>query len=109
VLVELMVPRPRIARRVYWFGSWGDDVEDWLYLAGEIGGGTWAMRRTDGANDVLTYSDLRVILGLERRVLFGIDYRLEAAYVFARKLKYESSGPDLVPSDTLMLRAGLTY
>ena len=93
VLVELMVPRPRIARRVYWFGSWADDVEDWLYLAGELGGGTWAIRRTDGMNDVLTYSDLRVILGLERRVLFGMDYRLEVAYVFARKLKYESPEP----------------
>jgi len=109
VLFELMVPRPRIARRVYWFGEIADEVQDWIYLAGELGGGTWAIRRSDETNDVATYSDLRLILGLERRVLFGVDYRLEAAYVFTRKLKYESGAPQVVPSDTLMLRAGLTY
>jgi len=109
VIFELMVPRPKIARRVYWYGAMTDDVQDWVYLAGEIGGGTWAMRRTDGTDDVVTYSDLRLILGLERKVLFGMDYRMEMAYVFARKLKYESAAPELIPSDTIMLRAGLTY
>jgi len=109
MLFELMVPRPRIARRVYWFGEFADETQDWIYVAGELGGGSWAILRTDGENDVVTYSDLRLSLGLERRVLFGVDYYVEAAYVFARKLKYERPAPELVPSDTLMIRAGLVY
>jgi len=109
VLFELMVPRPRIARRVYWFGGIGEDVQDWLYVAGELGGGSWAIRRASGVDDVATYRDLRVVLGLERRVLYGVDYRLELAYVFARRLEYETGTPRLLPPDTLMLRLGATY
>jgi hypothetical protein len=104
-----MVPRPKIARRVYWHGAMTEDVQDWVYLAGELGGGSWAIRRADHSNDVITYSDLRLILGLERRVLYGLDYYFELAYVFNRKLEYESSTPRLLPPETFMLRAGMTY
>jgi hypothetical protein len=107
--LELMVPRPMIARRVRWEGAMGDDVQDWFYIAGELGGGSWAIRRASGLNDVLTYSDLRLILGLERRVLFDVDYRLELAYVFARKVEYNSPSPSFDPSDTVMVRVGATY
>lgn len=109
VSFELMVPRPKIAHRVYWRGAMTEEVQDWLYVAGELGGGSWAMLRNDGTDDVVTYSDLRLILGLERRVLFGMDYRVEMAYAFARKIKYDSPAEDLVPPDTILLRAGLTY
>jgi hypothetical protein len=107
--LELMVPRPMIAKRIYWTGELGEEVQDWLYLAGELGGGSWAIRRESGINDVLTYGDLRVILGLERRVLFGVDCRLEVAYVFARKVEYESPTPSFTPSGTVMVRLGATY
>lgn len=107
--IELMVPRPMIARRVYWHGALGDDVQDWFYVAGELGGGSWAIRRTSGIDDVLTYRDLRLILGLERRVLFGIDYRMEVAYSFARKVEFTSATPPFHPSDTVMIRLGATY
>ncbi len=109
VVFELMVPRPKIARRVYWSGAMTETVQDWVYLAGELGGGSWAIRRADGSDDVTTYSDLRLIVGLERRVLFGLDYYLEMAYVFNRKLEYDSPTPWLHPPETLMLRAGMTY
>ncbi|MBN1911863.1 MAG: hypothetical protein JW818_19130 [Pirellulales bacterium] len=106
---EIMVPRPKIARRIYWPGAMDDHVQDWLYLAGELGGGSWAVRRDSGANDVVTYRDFRLILGLERRVLYGIDYRLELAYLFGRKLDFRSPTPRLYPTDTVMLRLGATY
>ncbi|MBN1589130.1 MAG: hypothetical protein JW888_06425 [Pirellulales bacterium] len=109
LLFELMVPRPKIARRVYWYGAMTEEVQDWVYLAGELGGGSWAIRRNDDTDDVATYSDLRLVLGLEHKVLFGLDYYVEMAYLFARKLKFESAMPELVPSDTIMLRAGMTY
>jgi hypothetical protein len=107
--LELMVPRPMIAKRIYWEGAMDDVVQDWFYVAGELGGGSWAIRRTSGLNDVITYRDLRLILGVERRVLFGIDYRLEVAYAFARKIEYKSPDEEFSPSDTVMLRLGATY
>ncbi|MBN2022249.1 MAG: hypothetical protein JW809_05600 [Pirellulales bacterium] len=109
VQFELMVPRPRIARRYYWSGALGDNVQDWVYVAGELGGGSWAFEHADGLDDVVTYRDLRLILGLERRVLFGVDYRLELAYVFGRRLKFDATSPDLTPTDTILLRLGATF
>lgn len=107
--LELVVPRPRIARRFYWLGAVTKEVQDWAYVAGEFGGGTWAIRRAAGANDVLTYRDYRVLLGVERKALDGLDARLEIGYVFSREIEYASNIPDIRPSDTVMARAGLTY
>jgi len=109
VKFELVFPSPRIARRIYTFGSWADDVQDWLYLAGEFGGGIWAVERTSGAVDKVDYTDFRVILGLERKVIGGLDGRLEVGYVFGREIRYASGTPGLEPPDTFMLRGGVTY
>ncbi|MFH1920273.1 MAG: hypothetical protein ABIP48_10365 [Planctomycetota bacterium] len=107
--LELVVPRPRIARRVYWLGAVTEEVQDWVYVAGEFGGGTWAIRRATGADDVLNYRDFRVLLGVERKALDGLDARLEIGYVFSRQIEYASNLPDIRPSDTVMARAALTY
>ena len=106
--LELVAPRPRVARRVYWWGACTEQVQDWAYLAGEFGGGTWAVRRAIG-DDVLTYRDFRVLLGVERKALAGLDARLEIGYVFGRELEFDSATPDVEPEDTVMVRAGLTY
>ncbi len=108
-VVELAVPRPKIARRVYWFGEWSEEKQDWLYVAGELGGGTWAVRRIDDEGDLLTYRDFRVALGLERRVLWGLDSHAEVGYVFGRKLSYARGGEQLRSAGTVMLRAGLVF
>ena len=47
---ELVFPQPKISRRVYWSGIFNEDIQDWVYLGGELGGGTWAIRRADGAS-----------------------------------------------------------
>lgn len=109
VKFELVVPRPKISKRVYWSGACTDEVQDWVYLAGELGGGSWAVRRADDTNDVVTYRDLRLILGLERKAMDALDYRLELAYIFARKTEFESDTPKTKPADTVMLRVGVTY
>ena len=106
----LIFPAPRIAKRIYCFGGLSKDVQDWVYLAGEFGGATWAFRRDSGADDLFTYSDVRVILGLERKTFGGLGAKLEVGYVFSRKVEYWSRvPPDLAPADTVMLRGGLTY
>ena len=107
--IELLFPRPRIAQKVYlpWDTSAG--VENWLYIGGEFGGGTWAIRRADQTNDLVNYRDYRVILGTERKVEGGLNTWLEAAYLFGREIEYDSATPDYKPADSLMLRGGVSY
>jgi len=106
---ELVSPRPRIARRVVWLASRGDGVQDWVYLAGEFGGGAWAVRRAGGQDDLITYRDYRLILGTERKRSGGLSGVVEMGYVFGRKLEYDRFSPDVKPADTLLIRGGLTY
>lgn len=119
--IELMVPRPKIAKRIdyqsHFIGSeelGGEmlktvEISDWIYLSGELGGGSWAIRRLDGENDLITYRDLRLILGIERKNTQCLSYYAEVAYVFCRKFDYESATPDIHPGDSVMLRLGTTY
>lgn len=107
--LELLAPRPRIARRVYWSGNPSPWMEDWIYFGGEMGGGTWAVQRANGAEDVLNTRDYRVILGIERKKLGGMGLVFEAGYVFGRRLEYNVGEEVVRPSDTVMLRGSLTY
>ena len=107
--VEAVFPTPKVARRIYWRGAYTDTVQDWLYVAGEWGNDTWAIRRAAGFNDEVNYRDWRVLLGLERKAIGRMDYRLEVGYIFSRKLHYESATADVDLGDTVMLRAGMTF
>ena len=78
-------------------------------MAGEFGGGRWAIERSSGAIDRVDYTDFRVFLGVEHKVLGGLDSRMEVGYAFARKLRYDSPAADVRPDGTLMVRAGVTY
>lgn len=98
---EITAPRPRFAIEI------GDNV--WGYIGGELGGGQWAIRRANGADDVLTYNDFRIILGVERKPIDSLGGNVEIGYVFARNLDFASATPDVEPDDTLMLRGGITY
>lgn len=106
VNVELIFPRPKVARRIFP----GLDFAWWAYVAGEFGGGSWAIERTNGTNDVATERDFRAILGLERKVENGITTRAEVGYIFGRKLEYLSEmPPDFALDDTVMVSLGGTY
>ncbi len=109
VKFDLVFPHPKISRRVYWGGEYGDAVQDWAYMAGEFTGDAWAITRADGSDDQVVLSDYRFILGLERKVLGGLSSRVEVGYVFGRRIRYSSGTPDFYPTDTVMLRGGLTY
>ncbi len=103
--LELVSPRPRYAQR--W--SKQEDREVWWYVAGEIGGGSWAVRRECGCSDVLNYYDLRAAFGLEFKNPQGVGGLFEAGYVFYRHLEYLSGGPVFEPDDTFVVRAGMTF
>ena len=104
--LELVIPKPRVA----WRTSVDGCHEQWWYVRGEFGGGTWAIERQSGLPDVVNYSDLRISLGHELKYNGDPIAWLELGYVFDREISYDSgSTPDFSPNNTIMLRAGLGY
>jgi hypothetical protein len=103
--LNFLFPQPKFAHRMATFG----DAEWWGYLAGEFGGGRWSIERGEGSVDSVDYSDVRVLLGVERIVLQGLTGHLEIGYVFDRKVNFTSDTPDVKPGSTLLLRAGFSF
>jgi hypothetical protein len=85
-------------------------TEWWVYVAGELGGGSWHFQRANGQDDAYDYNDLRLILGLEwkNQSVPGLGGYFEAGYAFNREIEY-ASNPGFDPDDTVMLRGGVTF
>jgi len=60
-----------------------------------LGGGTWAVERQDGSQDLLTIRDFRVLVGYERNVKPGVSGKLEAGFVFGRKIEFNGDAANL--------------
>ncbi len=102
--VELVVPRIRLARRVR--SSAGGDL--WAYAAGQFGGGSWAITLDDGTTTLLTYNDLRVVLGAEWVATNRLSGVAEIGYVFSRDIAaFDTS--QFTPTDAFLLRVGATF
>lgn len=103
--VELVVPRPKISKQLSLTYK-----REWRgYVAGEFGGNSYSILQTDGYQDIATYQDLRLLLGIERRKTGGRTLYWEAGYVFARKLEFASGTPSIDPGPTALLRSGAYY
>ena len=109
VKYEMVFPKTKLAHRVRWLGANTDELQDWLYLAGEFGGSAWAIARADGSTAIMDYRDWRILLGLEHKAIGRLDYRFELGYVFERRFLYNSSAIEYNPDDTFMVRVGATY
>jgi hypothetical protein len=101
VRLEIVFPRPRMVFRLT------DEYR--LYLSGELGGGTWAIERVGGADDLATYRDLRLRFGLECVDKEGQRTALEIGYLFDRRLEYSSGNGDYCPADTATFRLIQTF
>jgi hypothetical protein len=101
---ELVLPKPRYVRRFYCDGC----TERWWYVGGEFGGGSWAFETPAGTQDVLNYSDWRLVLGVKQKTRGGAMMLFEAGFVFNRDLELES-GAEFDPDNALMLRAGIGF
>jgi hypothetical protein len=98
---ELVFPRPRAVFRL---------TECYrIYVSGELGGGTWAVQRVAFGNDLATYSDLRVCLGLEHVEKGGQGNAIEIGYLFNRSLEYTSGVGNVHFVDAVMLRLVTRY
>jgi hypothetical protein len=115
--VEAVFPRPRLATRIM-------DSSHWLFLGGELGGGTWAVERNFPAvlqntirfDDNATYRDLRLMFGWESVHEDSLSSSLEVGYVFERRLSYSRDLPpilgprgDYEPGDGWMVRMTARY
>ncbi|WP_437227143.1 DUF6268 family outer membrane beta-barrel protein [Planctomicrobium sp. SH661] len=105
VKIELFFPRPKVGYRVMFDG----ESESWCYLAGEFGGGSWAVQQAGGRDDVVSLRDYRLIAGFEH--VHGEEFRwlVEAGFVFGRKIEYTSGVGDSTQSPTGMLRGGVAF
>ncbi len=101
VRIELVFPSPRIDIQL-------TDTQR-LYLRGGLGGGTWAVERDSELDDLATYYDLQVAIGLGTFPCQGSWSSLEIAYLFDRKLQYTSGPGDYHPDATVMIRSVTKY
>ena len=103
--VEVLIPRPRVAWR--YFSE--DGTDRWAYLVGELGGGSWGIRRASGLNDVATYSDYRLLLGTEQTGKGQWNWRFEGGLVFSRSLDYLRGPGDCDLPATGLVRIAFSY
>jgi hypothetical protein len=98
---EAVFPRPRAV--------FGLTDRNRLYLSGELGGGTWAIERVALGNDLATYRDLRVCIGVEYVEKDGQRSAFEIGYLFDRRLEYTSGNGDMHLKDAAVLRLVTTF
>ncbi len=94
--LELVFPRPRVTFRL--------TDEHRLFVAGKLGGGSWAVERDGPFDDLATYRDLQLSVGLESTDGAGDRSAIEIGYVFDRSLEYASGIGDYRPNDTVIVR-----
>jgi len=98
---ELVFPRPRVTFQV--------TDKHRLYVAGELGGGSWAVERETLDDDLATYRDLRVCVGIEDIQKDGSRIAFEIGYLFNRRLEYSSGIGDMNLNDAVLLRLVTRY
>jgi hypothetical protein len=105
---ELVFPRPKVSWRLPNSPVPGRD-EYWLYGMGEFTNSIWAFEQEDGTPDTFAYRDLRLILGIEHKVIGGLTSRAEIGYVFRRQFKTAGGPGEIDLDDSFLLRAGFSY
>jgi len=102
--VELLIPKPRLVRR---YRSDESGSAFW-YLAGQLGGGALAVADTQTSNVLVSYSDLRLLVGLESFHVRGREWNVEMGYVFSRHLAINGDQAQS-PRGTTLLQASLAF
>ncbi|MCA9198142.1 MAG: hypothetical protein KDA87_11410 [Planctomycetales bacterium] len=96
VRAELVFPRPRLEIAM------ADDRS--LFFAGRLGGGSWDIERPDESNDVFTYTDYQITVGMDYREDDGEIGTIEFGYVFQRELEFREDASSFELDDLFMLR-----
>lgn len=92
VIYELVFPKPRIQARV---------TQNYAaYIAGELGGGTWAVER-GVTDDNMTYRDLRLLVGINE---LQDNTAFEIGWAFDRSLEFRSGVGNTAFEDAVLFR-----
>jgi hypothetical protein len=103
--IYAVFPNPKIRKFISAVGN----TKWYAYAAGEYGGDSWTVARQT-TNDQIDYNDIRVIGGLEWETQTMIRGHVEVGYVFNREIVFVSQDPpSFSPSNTYMLRAGVSF
>lgn len=100
LIVDFVFPRPKVQLRL--------DDERIMYFGGELGGGTWAVRRDDRTRDNVTYRDLRVTCGISSTD-DDSESVLEIGWAFDRELTYRSRSGNTNFDGAFILRWQTNY
>lgn len=100
LVCELVFPRPKMRVQL--------NNNRAMYVAGELGGGTWAIKRPEFGNDNFTYRDLRVTVGI-MEVGKKTDGALEIGWGFDRHLEFRSGAPVDSLDSALILQCQTHY
>ena len=102
--VSLILPRPKVARRL----ASSATSETWLFTAGSIAGGTFDVRRSDGTADELSLREFQASVGVEQTSdQFGRSF-VEIGAGFGRELQFERNEEIFDFGPSVVLRVGLT-
>lgn len=102
--LDILFPRPKITRLVR---STGQSTLSW-YLTGHYDGGAWSIQDTPSSHVLVSYSDLRLLTGLEGVRANGSIWKLGFGYAFSRDISVERFSV-ATPSDALILDCGVFF
>jgi hypothetical protein len=102
---DLWFPRPKLSWRYFQQG----EIERWIYVVGEFGGGAWAIQRDDGTHDQFAYRDYRMMVGFEQRVEEGFNWFAEGGLIFGRQVSFTRFDEEIDLDKTVGLQFGLKY
>lgn len=104
--LDLRFPLTKLSYRL---AKRGGESETWAYLAGGLGGNTWAVTRVTDQTDELSLRDYRLSIGLERLVNGGGGCFAEFGVALGRRLEYENDDTEISLDDAAVFRAGWRY
>lgn len=102
---EFVFPRPRIKRQL----SKSGEYEKWGYLGAEFGGGSWAINRANGVDDMVVLREYRLLGGVEYKLPENRNWFWETGLVMGRSVEYASGVGDYEPGTAFIIGGGLTY
>lgn len=96
--LDLVFPRPRLARRV----RSGEKCDHWCFVSAEYGGGSWSVERdATGLVDLVTLNEIRIAIGLETQRPNLPPRVLEVVLLTDRELEYRSGVGNFRPEQTV--------
>jgi len=94
--VEAVFPRPRIDLQIQ------RDMR--LYWTARLGGGTWDIEMPDESNEVFTYRDYQILMGLERLNSEKSLTAWEFGFVFSRHIGFRNRPDEVNLDEAFVLR-----